>query len=76
MTDPEFRALLEVLEESTSSERVEFLEWQDKDSQEIRANKLLLWWFYYFHGNFITQLADFQYDWIYEYAGERNILKK
>lgn len=76
MTDPEFKSLLEVLQESTPSERVEFLEWKDTDSQEIRANKFLLWWFYYFRHNFKGLLADFHYKWIYSLAWHKNILIK
>ena len=76
MNSKEFPLLLEILEKSNPSERVDFLLWKENDDEQMRGNKLLLFWFFYFCNNFQAPLGRFHYEWILAYGGSKSIFMK
>jgi len=55
--DYNFKKSLEELEAMNGATRKEFF-------SQWWPNRFLLWWFFYYREDFITDLADFHYEWI------------
>lgn len=68
LEDPKFKEWIKQLEAMDSVTRKEFF------SQDMSANKFLLWWFFYFREDFITLLAYFHYDWIEALFDDNNVM--
>ena len=63
----EFAEIIQELEKTTSATRREFF-------KTMSADKFLLWWFFYYSDDFITQLADFHYEWIEAIFSSNNVM--
>jgi hypothetical protein len=40
----------------------------------MSADRFLLWWFFYFSDDFITDLANFHYEWIEALFSEKDVM--
>lgn len=59
--EPRFKKALQELENMNWATRREYFKQPQK---EWLADRFLLWWFFYFREDFITNLAYFHYEWI------------
>lgn len=62
--DPNFKKIISELTKCSSEERKKFFEPNETDSPHEKGYRFFCWWFYYFHYNFVSDLADFHTDWI------------
>ena len=67
LEDTKFKEALEQLEKMNWATRVEFF-------NQWWADRFLLWWFFYFREDFITDLAYFHYDWIESMFSDKNVM--
>lgn len=66
--DEKFIEWLKQLEAMDNATRKAFFTWS------MSANKFLLWWIYFFREDFITNLADFHYEWIEALLSDKNVM--
>ena len=67
ITDKEFEEIIILLDSWNSATRKAYF-------SENNANVFLVWWYYYFSDDFITNLADFHYEWIEALFSDKDIL--
>lgn len=61
LTDNRFKEALQLVEDMNWPTRKEYFRQPQK---EWMSDRFLLWWFFYFREDFITNLAEFHYEWI------------
>ena len=61
LNDNRFKEALQLIEDMNWTTRREYFR---QTQAEWMADRFLLWWFYYFREDFITNLAEFHYEWI------------
>ena len=66
--DEKFIEWIKQLEAMDNATRKAFFTW------DMSANKFLLWWLFFFREDFITNLADFHYEWIEALLSDKNVM--